>query len=66
MPDNEVNAEGKDVDTIAAILVEVRDTAGDASIDELKDMLRARIEKTSVQVTDGELAKLASQIRDGA
>lgn len=54
-----------DVGTIAAIVVEVRDTAGVASQSEIEDMLRQRIEKSSVTLTKDEIANLAVQISEG-
>lgn len=61
--------EGRDADTVetvTTIMVEVRDTAGAAaSREEVAGMLRSRLERASVELSDAEVADLAAQLVEG-
>lgn len=59
------DASTEDVDAVATIVVEVRDTAGAASASEIETMLRQRFEQSSVHLDEAEITKLATQIREG-
>lgn len=54
------------VETVATIMVEVRDTAGAAAgREEVEGMIRARLERAGVELGDAEVADLATQLVEG-
>lgn len=54
-----------DVDAIAGIVVEVRDTAGASHSDDIEAMLRRRLAESSVEVSEDDVQNLVQQIREG-
>ena len=52
--------------TVATILAEVRDTAGpNADRDHVAEMIRSRAERAGVELADGELDELTTQLVEG-
>lgn len=58
-------ADTSEVDTVATIVVEVRDSAGAASAAEIRKLLIDRLQESSVQLPDGDIDELVRQIRIG-
>lgn len=54
-----------EVETVSTILVEVRDTAGMAPKEEVEEMLRSRLDRADVRLSEGEIADLVSQVTEG-
>ncbi|MGO3146074.1 MAG: hypothetical protein ACTIJ6_00180 [Leucobacter sp.] len=55
----------EEVETVAAIVAEVRDAAGTASADDVTDALRKRLADAGVDLPKGDIAELVTQIRTG-
>lgn len=56
---------GEEVETVAAIVAEVRDTAGAASSDEVTEALRKRLADAAIDLPKEDIAELVTQIRTG-
>ncbi|MBK0419837.1 hypothetical protein JD276_12410 [Leucobacter sp. CSA1] len=55
-----------DVETVATIMVEVRDTAGAAAPrDEVEEMIRTRLDRAGIDLPESEIADLATQLVEG-
>lgn len=67
--DGTSGVEGRDpktVESVAAVMVEVRDTSGPAATrDEVEEMIRSRLERDGLEISDGEIADLAAQLVEG-
>lgn len=60
------NRKPETVETVATIMVEVRDTAGaGASRGEVEQMIRSRLERAGVELADAEVSELAIQLVEG-
>lgn len=55
----------EDVDEVATIVVEVRDTASGSDPAEITEMLRARLRKAEISLSDAEIGNLVKQITEG-
>lgn len=55
----------EDVDDVATIVVEVRDTASGSDPTIVEEMLRKRLRKASVSLSDDEVSELVKQITEG-
>ncbi|WP_336658630.1 hypothetical protein [Leucobacter sp. USHLN153] len=63
----QVESQGTEtVETVATIMVEVRDTAGaGASRGEVEEMLRERLKRAGVELPESEIAGLMEQLVEG-
>ncbi len=53
------------IETVAAIMVEVRDTAPMAEKGRIEEMIRERLDRAGVGLTDEDVAELAKQLTEG-
>lgn len=56
---------GEEIETVAAIVAEVRDTAGAASADDVAMALRKRLADAAIDLPKEDIAELVTQIRTG-